>query len=364
MKRYLRIALRALALFLLVLLLYVGTVLIYGTLNDYQPPAEETLSASGQAVPVGQDSVFRFLSWNLGYTGLGEESEFFFDRGYMLSARGLPTRTAEEQVRKNLDGIHQTLASTQADFFLIQEIDRNSKRSYYTDQFEQLQEALPGFSGVYAPNYRVPFVPIPVLEPWKAYGRTESGLATYARYASASDTRYQLPGDFAWPTRVFQLDRCISVHRYPLPSGPELVVVNLHLSAYDKGGALKMQQMAWLREFLLAEYAKGHYVVAGGDWNLCPPYFEFDSFMPGQSGPYSQINIDPEWLPEAWRWVYDPTVPTNRKTRTVYEPGKTFVTLIDFFLISPNLRALTVKNLDLQFRYSDHQPVFLEVEVR
>ena len=68
--------------------------------------------------------------------------------------------------------------------------------------------------------------------------------------------------------------------------------------------------------------------------------------------------------PADWQWVYDPTVPTNRKVRTPYVAGKSFITLIDFFLISPNVRARTVKGLDQQFRFSDHQPVWMEVELR
>jgi endonuclease/exonuclease/phosphatase family metal-dependent hydrolase len=33
-------------------------------------------------------------------------------------------------------------------------------------------------------------------------------------------------------------------------------------------------------------------------------------------------------------------------------------------LISPNLTAKQVKTIDQQFRFSDHQPVWMEVELR
>src|SRR5690606_33678797 len=125
----------------------------------------------------------------------------------------------------------------------------------------------------FAPNYKVSRVPIPILEPWNAYGKVLSGLATYSRFQPYQSTRLQLPGSFAWPTRIFQLDRCVAVHRYRLSNGKELVVMNVHNSAYDADGALKRQEMAFLRELFLEEYGKGNYVLAGGDWNQCPPYF-------------------------------------------------------------------------------------------
>ena len=128
-------------------------------------------------------------------------------------------------------------------------------------------------------------------------------------------------------------------------------------------GSLKKQQMAFLKELVLTEYDKGNYLVIGGDWNQCPPYFQFDSFRIGSAEGYSQINIAPDFLPEDWRWVYDPTFPTNRKTNQKFDPLKTFVTLIDFYLISPNVRVRQVKCINQNFEYSDHQPVWMEVEL-
>jgi len=44
------------------------------------------------------------------------------------------------------------------------------------------------------------------------------------------------------------------------------VLVNLHLEAYDSGEG-KIAQTKLLVEFLEQEYAKGNYVIAGGDFN-------------------------------------------------------------------------------------------------
>ena len=59
----------------------------------------------------------------------------------------------------------------------------------------------------------------------------------------------------------------------------------------------------------------------------------------------------------------DAGIPTNRKTKTTYTPGQTFVTTIDFYLISPNVKVRKVRTVDTGFAYSDHQPVWMEVEL-
>ncbi|MEL6925090.1 MAG: endonuclease/exonuclease/phosphatase family protein, partial [Bacteroidota bacterium] len=141
----------------------------------------------------------------------------------------------------------------------------------------------------------------------------------------------------------------------------DLVVLNIHNDAYDASGDLKQIQLEYLRDLAKAEYEKGNYVLVGGDWNMVPPYFKYDGFIKNPDGKYFQHNIPAELMPADWQWIYDPTEPTNRKTNTKYEPGKTFVTLIDFYLLSPNLKALQVKTIDQAFEFSDHQPVRLKV---
>lgn len=358
MKRFLR----PLAILAAILFIYVAAVLIHGTATDYQPEPEiaiEPLQAASRTL--GPDSVFSLLTWNIGYAGLGAESDFFYDSGGFFFSGGKTVVTPEEQVRQNLAGILQTVANTKADMFLLQEVDFGSKRSHFSAQHDSLRKLYPDWAAWTADNYRTPRVPLPLLEPWKAYGRVHSGLLTLSAFPAAQSTRYQMPGNYPWPTRIFQLDRCALAHRIPLASGKELLVINVHLSAYDKGGVLKKEQMAFLREFCLAEYEKGNYVVVGGDWNQCPPFFPFDTFMPGNAHGYTEVQIDAAYFPADWAWIYDPTQPTNRKLRTPYVEGESFITLIDFFLISPNLQAVQVKTIDQDFRVSDHQPVWLEL---
>ena len=124
--------------------------------------------------------------------------------------------------------------------------------------------------------------------------------------------------------------------------------------------------MDFLREKLLVEYEAGNYVIVGGDWNQCPPNIQADVFMKGKANEdaYDQLSIAEDFMSKDWHWAYDVSVPTNRKAAEVYDPEETFVTLIDFFLVSPNVEILNVQGVDQAFAFSDHQPVKLRVKIK
>lgn len=346
-------------------LLYIGILLIYGTLTNYQPEERIELEAfQNGSTTVISDSILSFTIWNIGFSGLGSESDFFYDDGHFFFSAGRQTRTPESLVQKNLDGVLGFLDTVKSDFYLLQEVDKDSRRSYYVDQTEAIAKTLPNYAATFAPNFVVGHVPIPLLEPWNAYGQAHSGLASYSRFQPAMSIRWQLPGSFPWPKSLFSLDRCLNMQRFKVQDGKELVIFNVHNSAYDTNGGLKLQQLDFLRKLAQEEYEKGNYVIAGGDWNMCPPFFRFDGFMPGKSQGYTQYNISEELFPPDWRWIYDAAFPTNRKTSTPFQAGETFVTTIDFFLVSPNVRVHKVRGYNLDFAFSDHQPVWMEVELR
>ena len=348
----------------LVFILYVTIVLVYGSATDWQPEEiTAPLERGNSAENTVQDSILTFAIWNMGYGGLGEESDFFYDDGGFFFANGKMIRAPREYVEKNVRGQTTFAGAVAADFFMLQEVDYDSKRSYGINQFENFGNQLPDFHAAFAANYKNDRVPIPIGEPWRAYGRVHSGLATYSDVQPSESVRYQLPGEFDFPTRIFQLDRCALLTRYPTRFGPELVLVNVHNSAYDSDGSLKRQQMEYLRELALREFEKGNYVIIGGDWNQVPPYFPYDKFMPGGAGNFSQVEIAADYMPDDWTYAYDPTQPTNRKTPEPYVKDETFVTLIDFYLVSPNVRVRRVKGIQQNFQFSDHQPVALIAEL-
>lgn len=346
-------------------LLYIIGALIHGTVTDFQPEAIIRLEADQNAEEQFiQDSVLSFVSWNLGYGGLGAESDFFYNAGGVLFSGGRMVRAPKPIVEKNIKASVDFMQTLQADFYLFQEVDVRSKRSYLINQYQRIGTNKAGFSSYFATNYKASRVPLPVLEPWNVVGEIESGVASFARFQPEAATRYQLPGEYSWPTRIFQLDRCILEQRFKLEGSKELIVLNIHLTSDGKGRVLEQQQMAFLKEHVLKEFEKGNYIVAGGDWNQCPPYFSIDSFQPGGDEGYPVSNIEADFLPANWRWIYDPRVPSSRNPADPYIKGETFTTLADFFLISPNIKVLNAKGIKQDFQFSDHQPIWMEIALQ
>ena len=323
---------------LLVPVVYVGGNLIYGTLTDFKPPKEEQLEID--AVNAQRpDSIIQILNWNIGYCGLGEESDFFYDGGSTV-------RMDRSTVQKNLNGVMNTLKYyDEVDIILLQEVDTLSKRSWRLNEYTDIGQILPEHNSSFTLNYNVKFVPIPFLEPM---GKVMGGLATFNRFTVTNSTRHQFPSSYAWPNSIYFLDRCFMVQRMPY-NDVELVVINTHNSAYDDG-SLKKAEMDFLKEFLKAEELKGNYIIVGGDWN--------------QHAPGAGDRQVPNDYIEGWNWVYDTLFPTNRNLEKAYVAGETKTQVIDFFLCSPNIEPQEVNVINLDFKFSDHQPVLLTAKLK
>jgi len=355
---------KIIVLILLLPLLYMLGVLLVASLTDFQPEKQIPLESEqlSKQIIIDKDEL-SFAIWNVGYAGLGAEMAFFFDAGHYYTSGNKQVRDSEANVKENVAGTVDFIHKTDLDFYLFQEVDIDARRSYGINQNSLYGKAKPEFANYFFKNFDVKRVPIPICEPWNAYGHAVSGLTTLSRFQPNLSTRLQLPGKFDWPDRIFQLDRCIGYQSYPLDNGKELIVLNIHNSAYDKGGFMKKQQMKYFRKLILKEYKAGNYVVAGGDWNQCPPDVDPNIFVK-EKRKAIQSNIKSGFLPEGWQWIYDKSVATNRKLNEKFVAGQTITALIDFFLISPNIELVEVKGVDMAFAYSDHQPVTMKVKLK
>lgn len=338
---------------LIIVIILFGLFLLYAMITDYKPPEEEILFESNQPDTLNPDNKLTLLLWNIGYCGLGEDMDFFYDGGSQV-------RTSPEITLENLSFVRQFLLDNDScDFILLQEVDQNSKRTYRINEIDTFDIALPDHHPFFALNYRVKFVPLPPTSPM---GLVNSGLLTLSKHLPSSSVRYNFPGDYSWPTNLFMLDRCFLVNHYPLQDGKELLVINSHNSAFDDG-SLKAQEMDYLKQFLLDEYRKGNYIIVGADWNQNPPGFSPNQFSAELTYKRFQLNAIPaDFMPEEWKWVYYPLIPTNRNLAAPYDPEQSTVTILDYFLLSPNLHFSSVQTIDLSFKHTDHQPVLLELQ--
>lgn len=84
-----KLIVRVVIIFILFLVFYVGGVLFYGMLNDWVFEVKVLLVNLGvEFIVFIEDSLLIFVIWNLGFGGLGEELEFFFDYGNMYLFKG------------------------------------------------------------------------------------------------------------------------------------------------------------------------------------------------------------------------------------------------------------------------------------
>lgn len=355
MRKILRIIFRTLLIIIVLLLIACGSALYYFIKNDYKPAVSEELAViKGNTLNIAGKNEFSFISWNIGYCGLDKKMDFFYDGGKKV-------RTPDSVFQENLNGVFSLLSDYDSvDFFMLQEVDTCSKRSYFTNQMHILREALPYHEVVYAANYQVSFVPVPLLNPM---GGVNSGLLTFSSYKAESYTRYAYPVNYPFPMNLFMLDRCFILMKVPLANGKHLVVINLHNSAFGDADMLRQYELWMLRGFLLREYAAGNYVVAGGDWNQNPPGYEKGYYYSGFFKNFSTPLIPADYMPEGWTWCYDPLCPTNRDVYEAYREGFTPTTTYDFFLCSPNLVIEQVAAIDCGFTYSDHQPVYMRISL-
>ncbi len=341
---------------ILLLAVVILTAGLFGVLcvTEYKPADREALAVEGEAsgtLKVG-DTV-TILTWNIGYGALGDNADFFMDGG-----KGVYTADLS-RVLSNLASIRSWIGSLDWDLLLLQEIDRNSSRSYHIDEYDNYQFSLDGFGAVFANNFKTAFLPYPI----PPIGKVDSGIASFSRYPISSAERIQLPIPFSWPVSMVNLKRCLLVTRIPVEgTDRELVLVNLHLEAYDDGEG-KVEQTKMLVSLMEEEAAKGNYVIAGGDFNQIFSTEDKTPFI-ARPGVWAPGEIDVSVFGDSWQFLMDETVPTCRSLDQPYagaDQDSFQYYLIDGFIVSDNITVESVKTQDLGFFASDHNPVVLQV---
>ena len=249
------------------------------------------------------------------------------------------------------------LAQQKADFYLLQEVDIDSTRSYHVDERQPIYQALPGMSHVFAQNYDSPFLMYPLTQP---HGASKSGLLTFSPAAISSAKRVELPIENS-VMKLVDLDRCYSVSRIPVDDSKELILYNLHLSAYTSDGTIATEQLKLLLADMQAEYEAGNWCVAGGDFNK--------DLLGDSVVWFGEADQDYSWaqpIPDGLFDGYDITlvapldendpVPSCRNADSAYHEGQ-YVLTVDGFMVSKNVAVESAEGIDTGFRWSDHNPV-------
>jgi hypothetical protein len=354
------------------------------------------LASEGGGARLQAGTPYRAITYNVGFGAYDHDFSFFMSEGRTAGGddvKGMMSRAAGEgAVRGNIGVAMDAAVMQQPDFALFQEVDVAAGRSYSVNELALISKAFSdGASGddggdgsgflayTYATNFHTGYLFWPPARPM---GKVkDSGIATYSRYFASAAERRSLPVDESFLGRLTDLDRCFSVMRLPVDgagplkaapgpggdggSGSELVLVNVHLSAYDAGEKMHGAQMEALADFMKAEREKGNWIIAGGDWNQC---------FPGSVDAFTGRMETPKWakpfmegaLPEGFSLVSAGNadiIATCRDTSIPWTPGVSYETILDGWAVSDNVSASAV-NIDTDYAASDHNPVLLTFTLR
>lgn len=346
-RRILKIAAIVLAAVLVIGLGYFAYIMI-----SYHRIGDQPIAVQGKATESLETGMeYTIVSYNIGFGAYESDFGFFMDGGDRAWA------WSKERLDTNMKTIAKKLNEMGADLYVIQEIDTDSTRSYHVDERPYLSNALKGYAYTYAQNYDSPFLFYPITQP---FGTAKSGLMTFSHAPIASAERVEVPVESGL-TKFLDLDRCYSKNRIPLADGGELILYNLHLSAYTSDGKIAYEQLDILLKDVQAEYEKGNYCIAGGDFNKdllgdSSKYFgkgdkEYTWAQPIPEDTFKGFNV---------KLVapIDESAPTAscRNADGPYHEGQYTLT-IDGFLVTENVTVESANVIDTGFAYSDHNPV-------
>jgi endonuclease/exonuclease/phosphatase family metal-dependent hydrolase len=276
--------------------------------------------------------------------------DFFYDGGNQV-------RPSRDYYNICLNGILKQLKKfSKTNFLLLQEVDINSKRSYYSNQKELFTKQLHSYSAYYAINYQTRYVPVPLINP---LGKILSCQMTFSKCKASNAIQIPYPSSIPWPRSYFFPKRCILITKYKIQN-KELVIINTHNSAYYDGKKLREDEIQFLKLIIEKEYLLGNYVIVGGDWNQNPTDFDSSTII---DEPLVEIHIGslPEnWPAKDWQCAYDRFNVTNRGADKPYLKSCSKTTIFDYFIVSPNIIIEEVNVYKLNFEFSDHNPVELK----
>ena len=333
----------------------IGAFLFYLNHVDFAPLMEEELQPSKRLIPEYiEQRQLSFLTWNIGHGSLGNSMDFFDEGGKKVRATKSATQNWFEQI------VSRVLSLRNTDFILLQEVDFDSKRTYFINQYAALSNAMFFHESVFALNYSVLYVPFPLTDP---LGKVNSGQMTLSRFASKNANRISYPQIASWPGRMFLYDRCVIETRYPIKEGGELVVFNTHNSDFIKDKQKIDLELDVLRRRMIKEYEKGNFVLVGGDWNVNPYNFE-PSRLYGYLYKKTDVSFPKNMIPTGWQFAYSDHIPTSRFLNAPFSKSKIYTTTTDYFIVSPNIEIISVEVLNLEFESSNHNPVQLRISLK
>ncbi|EKV03715.1 metal-dependent hydrolase [Leptolyngbya sp. PCC 7375] len=276
-----------------------------------------------------EDNTLSLVSYNIGYLS------------------GLTNQEAVERPKSLFDGHLEsaiaTLRSLNPDIIAFQEIDIDSKRSYYVNQLDALANALGLANAGLAINWNKNYVPFPYWPISAHFGKIISGQAVLSRYPIVENDRIVLEKVASRPFfyNAVYLDRLAQVTQVDV-NGRALIVINVHLEAFDN--PTRFNQTRAVRQ-MAETYAKEYPVLLVGDFNSAinrPEEGERSIEVLAESGAFTSA------LPRE-QWPDQPTFPSEPPEHK-----------LDYLFYTPESIELTATRVIPEVgTASDHLPLMM-----
>ncbi len=285
-------------------------------------------------------SSYTIVSYNIGYLS-----------GLTNNTANKPDQSFFEQ---NLQRAIAAIQAVAPDVVGLQEVDFDAKRSYETNQAETIAQSLGMKASAIAVSWDKNYLPFPYWPPAAHFGRILSGQALLSRYPIERNSRIVLErvDDKPFIYKAFYLERLAQVSQVSLDGQP-LVVINVHLEAFDE--PTRVRQTQFVRS-LAEDYAQTFPVIVIGDFNSAlnrPTFVTADGETYGETQFSIKEMLASEQfasaVPEA-EWNSALTFPSDRPE---YK--------LDYMFYTPKtIEVLDAQVLSAAGEASDHLPVMAQ----
>ena len=322
---------------------------------------------------------YEVVTYNMNYGAFSSDYTYYKSYGYNKNGKSTNGSRSRAQSKERVEvntkgsaGLLSTGSNANAEFFMLQEIDVDSTRTYYVDERQILKDVFVNYAEIFAETGSSNYIFSPLTSP---VGKYKSGMITYSAFEVDYAMRYSLPSNAEFPSKYGATDNCISVVKLLVAGAGEtqyLVLINVNVSMYDSND-IREKDLQTLYEHIKSEVDRGNYVIVGGS---------FSYLLYGNEGSFENEMKAPDWckeLPECFNEVklneigcrivkdaiaIELKTGTTRDSSVKYKKGETFEAITDGFIVSSNIITDKIEVLDNEYLYSAHNPVRLTFKLK
>jgi endonuclease/exonuclease/phosphatase family metal-dependent hydrolase len=243
----------------------------------------------------------KVMTWNIRY---GVSRTPLFYEGW-----GDRCNLSKSEVVFNLERIEKKINEIDPDILLLQELDRESKRTAYVDELQHILDNTNLNYAFYASIWKGDFVPS------DGEGRVDMGNGIASKWRLSNGTRIALPksSDQTALEKYFWFARNILQAKIITPEGRPINLLTIHTDAWTTDGT-KKKQIDRFKQELDAIDDNGEMFIGGGDFNALTPgspqWKDFKDLGPKHRFKEDDYTGEEQWMSGLYA-AYIPAIPLS-----------------------------------------------------